>query len=488
MVLFNRALRLRDHPALATAARRSERVLPLFVLDPSILQRDDGSVRGGLSRSPNREAFLAESLTDVRAALRAQGAELVVRVGDPASCAVALAREVGAETIHYTEDVTGFARQRQQRLARLAGQAGVSVCAHPGVGVIEAGALTPAGGDHFKVFTPYFRAWSAAPRRPLAAIPQGMGPPCKVDPGPEVSEVLAVQADACSPRRAPGGETAGQRRWTQWRQGGGLDGYGSGHDDLAADATSRLSPYLHFGCLSPLELVVTAHDGDAGSTGSAGSAGAAAFLRQLCWRDFYSQVTAAFPAIAREPYRPRSADGGPWGSRLASGGRAEGEALAAWAAGRTGYPVVDAGMRQLLDEGWMHNRARLLTASFLVKDLGVDWRLGAAHFQRWLTDGDVAQNSANWQWVAGTGNDIRPNRRFNPTRQAERFDPDGRYVRRHVPELDAWAHRSGLRGGRQLHRLAEPDAGMFADRPAEYPEPIVDRHQHAADRPQPEGS
>lgn len=515
VVLFNRLLRLRDHPALATAARRADRIIPLFVLDPAILHRHDGPPGWGLSRSPNREAFLAESLADLRAGLRDLGADLVLRVGDPAAIAVALARELNAETIHYTDDVTGFAVQRQDRLSRLASEAGVAVCAHPGIGVIEANVLTPSGGDHFKVFTPYFRVWSGAARRPLAAIPKRMVVPAGLDPGPEINEVLAVSPEQCSPRRPPGGETAGRRRWADWRRTGGLHDYAEHHDGLATDATSRLSPYLHFGCLSPLELVMTAQDRHAG--GIEESEGPAAFVRQLCWRDFYSQVTAAFPAIAHRPYRPRpshadptyvdsaqaNADGNANADRDRDGdededgassspGRAEQAAFEAWASGRTGFPVVDAGMTQLLDEGWMHNRARLITASFLVKDLGLDWRLGAAHFQRWLTDGDVAQNSANWQWVAGTGNDTRPNRRFNPNRQAERFDPDGAYVRRHLPQLDAWAgatlegqaggKTAGKAAGKMLHRLATMDAVPLVDRPADYPEPIVEHRQHTAPR------
>jgi len=192
--------------------------------------------------------------------------------------------------------------------------------------------------------------------------------------------------------------------------------YANRHDALAADATSRLSPYVHFGCISAREIVARFRN----------RPGADAFVRQLCWRDFYHQVTAAFPSIARADYRPR---GDRW--------RVDRRALEAWKAARTGYPIVDAAMRQLAREGFMHNRARLIAASFLVKDLGVDWRRGAAHFLDLLVDGDIANNSGNWQWVAGTGNDTRPNRIFNPIAQARRFDPEGAYVRRYVPELAA---------------------------------------------------
>jgi deoxyribodipyrimidine photo-lyase len=190
----------------------------------------------------------------------------------------------------------------------------------------------------------------------------------------------------------------------------GIHRYEERRNLLAEDGTSRLSPYLHFGCVSPLELVVRAEE-----------AGAEAFARQLCWRDFHAQLLAARPELAREDMRTRRTDR-----------TADPEALAAWRAGSTGVPLVDAGMRQLLREGWMHNRARLVVGSYLTKDLGADWRAGAAHFDEHLVDGDVANNTGNWQWSAGTGADPRPYRRLSPERQAERFDPDGAYVRRYL--------------------------------------------------------
>jgi deoxyribodipyrimidine photo-lyase len=212
-------------------------------------------------------------------------------------------------------------------------------------------------------------------------------------------------------------------------------------NDLGVE-TSMLSPYLHFGCISPLEVEHRAGE----------VAGAAPFVRQLAWRDFFHQLLAARPETAHEDMRPR---GDRW-----SGGN---EALEAWKHGETGCPIVDAGMRQLRREGYMHNRARLITASFLVHDLRVDWRAGARHFFDWLVDGDVANNVGNWQWVAGTGANPRPGRALNPLRQARRFDPDGTYVRRYVPEL------ASIEGGavHEPWKLREHATG--------YPTPIVDR-------------
>jgi deoxyribodipyrimidine photo-lyase len=237
-----------------------------------------------------------------------------------------------------------------------------------------------------------------------------------------------------------GGETAGRERARRWLRSG-LEGYGAaGHDDLAADATSRLSPYLHFGCVSARELVVQARE--------LGGADAEAFVRQLCWRDFYAQLLLARPETQVEDLRPR-------GDRWVD----DEDALEAWKEGMTGYPLVDAGMRQLREEGWMHNRARMVTASFLVKDVGIDWREGARHFFDLLLDGDVAQNIGNWQWVAGTGVDTRPNRVYNPTAQLKKLDPDGAYVRRYVPELEDVPGSD----------IAEP--GLLAP---SYPRPFVD--------------
>jgi deoxyribodipyrimidine photo-lyase len=247
---------------------------------------------------------------------------------------------------------------------------------------------------------------------------------------------------------APGGETEGRKRLAAWLRAG-VDAYEDRHDDLAGDATSRLSPHLHFGTLSPVELVHRAR--------RAGGPGAEAFVRQLAWRDFHRQVLAARPAAATADYRTQRDR---WRSE-----RTAGDDIAAWKEGRTGYPIVDAAMRQLRHEGWMHNRGRLLTASFLAKTLYVDWRVGARHFLDLLVDGDVANNQLNWQWMAGTGTDTRPNRVLNPVTQAKRYDPDGTYVRRWVPELAALE-------GPEVH---EPWKLQGLDRAAlDYPDPIVE--------------
>lgn len=438
LLLFNRDLRIHDHPALRAAAW-ADAVLPLFVFDEVLL---DGGA------SANRLRFMLDSLADLGESLAGLGAPLFVRSGDPVNEALRLARECGATEIHASADWSRYARRRESRLAAACERERMRFEAHPGVTIVPPGFVVPAGGDHFKVFTPYFRAWSEVGRRPVAPVPGRLSAPEKIAHGrlPELRELTSALA---SPEIAPGGEQEGRHRMRSFLRNS-VSGYERAHADLAGDGTSRLSPYLHFGCLSPLELLEKAR----------GRRVAEPFARQLCWRDFHHQVLAAFPAYSRRDYRPR-------GDRWSRSGRA----LDAWKQGRTGYPIVDAGMRQLDREGYMHNRARLIVASFLTKHLYIDWRQGARHFRDLLADGDVANNSGNWQWVAGTGNDSRPNRVFNPIRQAGRFDPEGDYVRRYLPELEDIA-------GGAVH---EPwKLGPLERHGIDYPAPIVDHAEAVA--------
>ncbi|MDW4904164.1 deoxyribodipyrimidine photo-lyase [Streptomyces sp. ADMS] len=438
VVLFTADLRLHDHPPLRAALDHGRQAVPLFVRDPAV----DGA---GFA-VPNRLAFLADCLRDLDTGLRERGGRLVVRNGDLAGEVCRVAAQAGADEVHMAADVSGHARRREERLRRALEADGVRLHVHDTVTVAVApGAVVPTASDHFAVFTPYFRHWSRQPlREPLGAprtvrVPDGVGS----EPLPSRSGLPGL-----SEGLATGGEIEGRARLTAWLRGGPAS-YEDRHDDLAGDATSRLSPHLHFGTLSAVELVHRAR--------RAGGPGADAFVRQLAWRDFHRQVLAARPAAAASDYRTRQ-------DRWRSGPQAR-EDVEAWKEGRTGYPIVDAAMRQLRHEGWMHNRGRLLTASFLTKTLYVDWRVGARHFLDLLVDGDVANNQLNWQWTAGTGTDTRPNRVLNPVTQAKRYDPDGVYVRRWVPELRPLA-------GTAVH---EPWKLRGLDRAAvDYPDPIVD--------------
>ncbi|WPO75777.1 deoxyribodipyrimidine photo-lyase [Streptomyces sp. KN37] len=408
VVLFTSDLRVHDHPPLRAALAGAEAVVPLFVLDRAI---EDIGFAG-----PNRRAFLADCLTGLDRRLRDRGGRLVVRGGHLVEQVRAVMAETGAVDLHMAAGVSRYAHDRERRLRDALAADGRRLHVHDAViTVLPPGAVTPANSDHFAVFTPYFRRWSGQGPRAVLGAPRTVRVPDHV-----TSHPLPAREDltGLSPGLPRGGESEGRARWNAWLRDG-IDRYGARHDALADDATSKLSPHLHFGTLSPVELV---HRARARST-----PGAEDFVRQLCWRDFHHQVLAARPRAATADYRTR---GDHWRSPSSAA-----RDIRAWQEGRTGYPIVDAAMRQLLHEGWMHNRGRLLTASFLTKTLYVDWRVGARHFQRLLVDGDLANNQLNWQWMAGTGTDSRPNRVLNPVLQGRRYDPDGAYVRRWVPEL-----------------------------------------------------
>ena len=367
------------------------------------------------------------------------------RTGPWAKTVIETALSAGATRIHLATDVSGYAAARLESLRRAAAGAGLAVACHPGITTVEPAAVRGPGGGAYQVFTPYYRRWLAAGWRRVLPAPARITLPDGVSPGrlPRLGDLSAAPRAAELP---PGGESAGLARLAAWGAGH-LAGYERRHDDLAADATSRLSAYLHFGCVSPLAL----------AAGMRARPGGAAFVRQVAWRDFFCQLLTSRPDAAQQDYRNRG-----------DGWRDDPDGLAAWQEGRTGYPVVDAAMRQLAREGFMHNRARMIVASFLTKDLYIDWRAGAAHFMRHLVDADVACNQLNWQWVAGTGTDTNRHRVFNPTLQGRRFDPAGEYVRRYLPEL----------AGLPAEVVHDPDPATRRQRG--YPEPIVDHRAAVA--------
>lgn len=433
VVLFTRDLRLDDHPALTAAVAEADTVVPLFVLDARIL--------GSRYATPNRVGHLLEALADLRTSLRGRGSDLVVRHGDVVAEVAAVCAQTGANRVRLSADHSAHARRRVDRLREVLHGHDVEVTEHPGVTVVEPGRLRPNGGtDHFRVFTPYWRRWEAAQRRTPVPAPDVVPGHGDLEPGrlPDWRELVAGER---SPQVVAGGERAAQARLHAWFEADAVAAYDDTRDHLDAQ-TSRLSADLHLGCLSPTRIETLVDRRRRGHD---------AFVRQLCWREFNTQLLAANPSLPRHDLRGQ---GDRWDL--------DDDAFTAWRDGRTGIPVIDAGMRQLRTEGWMHNRARLLTASFLAKQLHLDWRLGAWHFMDWLVDGDLANNFAQWQWAAGTGTDARPNRVFNPVTQARRYDPDGAYVRRHVPEL-------GHLEAPAIHAPWE-----LATVPAAYPAPIVD--------------
>ena len=409
IVWFRRDLRVRDNPALR-AALECGRVVPVFCFDPSLY--------AGRHASGPRTQFLLECLADLRGEIEARGGRLFVRRGRPEAELVKLAKEAGADQVHFSHDVSPFARERGKRAGSAFEAAGLEVHAHPGLNAIDVREIATGQGTPYTVFSPFHRNWEGIERRPVLRAPGRIPVPSGPAAGrlPKLAD-LGLEQEVHEP--PPGGEGAARRRLDAFL-GRDVAEYAGNHDALGRDRTSRLSPYLHFGCLSPRQIEERL---------PRRGKGAAAFRRQLCWRDFHHHVLLNFPANARSEFRERYR-----GMRWS---RAE-RAFEAWREGRTGYPLVDAGMRQLRREGWMHNRARLVVGSFLTKDLGIDWRWGERHFMRLLVDGDEANNNGNWQWIASVGTDPAPyfRRILNPALQQGRHDPEGAYVRRYVPELE----------------------------------------------------
>jgi len=437
-----RDLRLADNPALAgavaTARRAGDDVVALYVLDPRLW---DGA-------GAPRRSYLARSLAALD---EATGGRLVVRHGDPRVVVSGLAREVAAGDVHVAASYEPYGVARDEAVARSLSDDGARLVRTGSPYAVAPGRVLTRSGTPFQVFTPFRDAWVEHGWREPVPRPR--------DVPWATARSDGVPDDPGTDARLPAaGEAAARRRWRGFLEGP-LVGYATDRDRPDRPATSGMSIPLRWGELHPRTLLAdlraALHDG-------APSDDAIAYRSELAWREFHADVLFHHPGAAHRSLRtvvPEDA----WAD-----GITENEHLGAWAAGRTGYPLVDAGMRQLLGEGWMHNRVRMVTASFLVKDLHVRWQRGAAHFMAHLADGDVSQNQLNWQWVAGTGRDAAPYFRvFNPVTQGKKFDPEGDYVRRWVPEL---------RGvdGRAVHEpwtLPEP--------PADYPDRIVD---HAVER------
>ena len=428
IMVFTRDLRVSDNPAL-TAAAQGSKVVCAFVHDDALLS--------GRTMHPLRTRFLSECLADLDASLRRLGCRLELGEGNWVDAVLGLATRTGARSIHLSDDVTPYACRRFARLEAAAGKA-VEVCRSPGLTALPPGVVTPAGGDHYRVFTPYYRRWLTTPRRPLLPPPTSLRTVGRTGPGLRSRSVASPRTPPGPSTAGLGGEHAAATRLASWADGA-IARYGEHRDDLAEPATSGLSRDLHFGCLSPLQV----------ESAIAGLAGAAPFRRQLCWRDFYLQILAARPETAWSDYVER-------GSRPGT----DPMAFDQWRSGLTGVPIVDAAMRQLALEGFLPNRARMIAASFLTRNLGLNWQDGAQHFLEHLVDADVALNNLNWQWMAGHGTGTNPHRVLSPTRQGHRFDPHGTYVRRHVPELrgldSAVIHEPWRLGRGELARLGYP--------------------------------
>jgi deoxyribodipyrimidine photo-lyase len=431
---FRRDLRLRDNPALREAAGAGP-VLGLFVLDQALWG----------NAGPARRAWLAANLRSLDASMDGR---LCIRIGSAPSVVRGVLGEVDAKQLHVTRDFTPYGHRRDHAVVEALPD-GVEGIATGTPYAVAPGTIKNGSGEPYKVFTPYSKAWRAHGwDDPVRA-------PGKIDwvsaEGDKRVEKMLDKALRNAPDGMPEpGEDAARQRFERFFERD-LDEYDDQRDDPGADRTSRMSPYLKLGVIHPRQLL--AH------TAGSRAKGPRTFETELAWRDFYADVLHHNPRSAWEDLRPLP------GMKYDD----HQDAIEAWKSGHTGFPIVDAGMRQLLSEGWMHNRVRMITASFLTKDLHVWWPVGARHFLDHLVDGDLASNNHGWQWVAGTGTDAAPYFRvFNPITQGLKFDPQGEYVRRWIPEL---AHLSG----KSVHEPWDVEDGYANN----YPKRIID---HAAER------
>jgi deoxyribodipyrimidine photo-lyase len=403
---------------LFDAVRSGSLIVPLFVIDPRLLT--------GRFGSPNRTWFLARSLDALSEQLAGLGGSLVIRRGDPAAIVPEIAGDIGAEAVAVSRDYTPFGRARDRAVAGALDAAGIAFRQKRGVLIHEPEDVLTGERGAFRVFSPFHRAWDRLPMRDVLPSPETIASWDDLHSDLHaLDELRAVKPTADPEHLLEPGEPAARERLACWIEAGpehGPAAYASTRDHLAdARATSRLSQDLRFGLLSPVEVA------QAVRTRHADTDGQRRFLTELAWRDFYAHGLWHDPRVAREPFMARYA-GLRW-----PGTDADAEA---WREGRTGYPIVDAAMRQLAATGFMPNRARMIVASFLTKDLLVDWRVGEAHFMRHLVDGDPASNLGGWQWAASVGTDAQPYFRvFNAVTQGRRFDPEGLYVRHWLPEL-----------------------------------------------------
>ena len=458
---FRQDLRLADHPALTAAVATGQPILPLYVLD------DDTPGRwrlGGASRW-----WLHQSLASLGRALAERGAPLLLRRGVATTVILDLVRATDAVGVYFTRQVEPWWREGERVLEAELPRRGVTVKGFAGATLFKPETVLSEQGTPFKVFSPFWRACQAAPP-PATPLPaptalKGIGASLEGD-DLAAWRLLPTKPDWAGGLRAAWevGEAAARARLIDFVDQDLVD-YRRARDRMEPGVSARLSPHLHFGEISPRQVWHASADRAAAEPG----VDAEPFLRQLAWREFYWLITRDRPDVAEVPLQPRFAEF-PWAVDEA--------ALEAWRRGRTGYPLVDAGMRQLWHVGWMHNRARLVVASFLIKHLLLPWQEGEAWFWDTLVDADLANNAGGWQWVAGCGTDAAPYFRvFNPVNQGEKFDPEGAYVRRWVPELAGLPIRV-LHKPWQASPLELTAAGVRLG--VDYPLPIVEHAEARA--------
>ena len=456
---IRRDLRLTDNQALHGALAAAAEVVPLFVLDRRLLQ--------SAYASSKRTAFLLAGLHALDADLRARGSRLIVRAGDPAEELARAAGDAGATAVWAERDHSPYAVARD---ATVAATLPVPLHLVDGVSVRPPNALYKEDGTPYTVYTPFSKRWRALPaitRDQVLPSPRVLSLPAGIESLP--LPAVPPEADALP---FPAGENEAKRRLAAFVQGESAPvfSYANNRDLPGVAGTSQLSPYLRFGMLAPRLAALAAYEAIERAPTAEARRGADVWLAELIWREFYIAILHHFPHVRARSFRP-AYDAIRWAN--------DPDHFAAWCAGRTGYPIVDAAMRQLVATGWMHNRVRMIAASFLVKDLLIDWRWGERFFMQHLVDGDPAANNGGWQWTAGTGTDAAPYFRvFNPLMQAAKFDADGTFVRRWLPEL-AQVPTEQIHAPWLMPRSEQLKARCLIG--VDYPAPIID-HAWARER------
>jgi deoxyribodipyrimidine photo-lyase len=463
IVWLRRDLRLSDQPALTAACDECDEVIPLFVFDEPLLQ---SHVFGSACVN-----FMLGCLQELASSLAGRGISLRWRRGEPVEGVIQAAREWKADVVYWNRDYEPGAIERDRIVQQQLTQMGVAVRTFKDHVVFEAEEVRSATGEPMQRYSAYrarwWTKWQATkpsalpiPRTLTAAKAPSLPAP------PPLPSAVELGYDLVTPWVEPGERSAQQR--LQWFTDGPIHTYGNGRNLPGIDGTSRLSPHFRFGTLSS-RTAIHAALAALGKGGVVSRVDVLMWVDELVWREFFQQVLSAFPRVVDGPFRdvtvPPAREPGPERDRL----------FQAWCDGMTGYPIVDAGMRQLNRTGWMHNRARMIVASFLIKDLRIDWQGGERYFMQHLIDGDVAANNGNWQWCASTGTDaMRGYRMFNPVLQSRKFDPEGTYIRQYVPELAKVA-------GQAIHEpgLMTPDEQVrYGCRiGVDYPVAIVDHRQ-----------
>jgi deoxyribodipyrimidine photo-lyase len=449
IVWFRNDLRLMDNPALIEAINNSHQIIPLFILDSKILKSPN--------HSSNRNRFLFESLRELDSNLKKLGGKLILRNGNPKDILLKICKEFNSNIVYYSQDYTPFAIQRDGLIDEALKNNSIETKKFPGrLAVDRLDDIKTQTGNLYKVFTPFCNTWLDIKRRQVLNAPNKISMPENIisDLIPKIDNLS--ENENLSPKAQIGGENKALERLNEFLKNDVKD-YKEEHNMLADDRTSRLSAYLHFGCISPRYI----------ESRLGNSEGEYEFRRQLCWRDFYNYILNNFPNNINHEFQEKYQKL-KWNNNK--------DNLQAWKDGKTGYPIVDAAMRQLKLEGWMHNRGRLIVGSFLTKDLFIDWREGESYFQKMLIDADTANNNGNWQWIASVGVDPAPvfRRIFNPSLQQEKFDPDGIYIKKYIPELKN-IPTEYLADPEQMPIEIQKKAGCIIGQ--DYPNKIIDHNE-----------